>query len=159
MLRIMDQWFALVMLECVGEEADVWLVLRVVVDRHNIELARQVFEVLGVNEVVRHADKLPAFAGIDCIFRMVGHSGLGFDFHEAEYLIPQHDNVEFADRATEVPCEDSVAVLLEEPHGIALGTACKGSALLRHGHSTLNAGEFALLLARFRRVRAGLRFI
>ena len=155
----MNPRFVLVVFERVREVADVRLVLQVVVDRHDIELARQVFEVLGVNEVVRHADKLPAFAGIDCIFRMVGHSGLGFDFHEAEYLIPQHDNVEFADRATEVPCEDSVAVLLEEPHGIALGSACEGPALPRHRCSTLNAGEFALLLARFRRVRAGLRFI
>ncbi len=91
------------MFECIGEVADVWLVLRVVVDRHHIELARQIFEVLGVNEVVRHAGKLPAFTGINRIFGMVGHSGLGFDLDEADHFIPQRDNVEFPDGATEVP--------------------------------------------------------
>ncbi len=50
------------MIERVWEVADERLVLRIVVDRHDIELARQVFEVLGVNEVVRHAGKLPALS-------------------------------------------------------------------------------------------------
>ena len=158
MVRIMDQRIALVMLECVGEVGYVWLVLRVVVDGYDIELARLVFEVLGVNEVIRHAGKLPALSGIDRIFGMIGHSGFGFDFDEAHHFIAQCDNIEFTDGATEVPCEDPVAVLLEEPHGIALGTACKGPALPRHRLSTLNAGEFALLFVRFRRVRTDLRF-
>ncbi len=155
----MDQRFALVMLERVGEVADVWLVLRVVVDRHDIEPARQVFEVLGVNEVIRHAGKLPALPGIDRIFGMIEHSGLGFDLDEADHLISQCDNIEFADGASEVPCEDSVAVLLEKPDGIALGTACQCPALPRHGPLALNAGEFTLLFARFRLVNTGLRLI
>ena len=148
---------ALVMLECVGEVADVWLVLRVVVDRHDIELARQVFEVLGVNEVVCHAGKLPALARINRIFGMAGHAGLGFDFYETDDFISQRDNVEFAHGATEIPGEDLVAAFLQKADGIALGTACNCPALPRHRRSTLNAGEFALLFARFRRVNAGLR--
>ena len=155
----MDRRFALVMFERIWEVADEWLALRVVVDRHDIELARQVFEVLGANEVVRHPGKLPALSGIDGIFGMIGQSRFGFDFDEADHSIPQRDNIEFTDGATEVPCEDPVAVLLKEADGIALRTACKVPALLRHGRSTLNGGKFALLFVRFRRVSTGFRLI
>jgi len=153
----MNPRFVLVVFERVREVADVRLVLQVVVDRHDIELARQVFEVLRMNEVVRHTGQLPALSGIDRIFRMIGQSGLGLDFDETDHLIPQRDNIEFTDGATEVPSEDSVAVLLEEADGIALRTACKGPAPARHGLSALNAGEFALLFARLGPLKTGLR--